>query len=89
MKNYLTNCVNSTAELIDEMVEHAQEIEYAELLNHVSQEELNQVFPCYVGIEDILTLESDYATSYYKGKYEGKECVYVEHSLIEYIFTNN
>lgn len=86
---YLTNCTESTAELIDEMTEQGIEISYEELLQNVSQQELNEVFPAYVGIEDILTLESDYAVSYYKSIYFGEPCVYVEHSLIEYIFTNH
>ena len=85
---YLTNCTASTAELINNMVDNSQEIEYSELLKEVSQEHLNQVFPIYVGIEDLLTLESDYTVSFYKSKYDGKECVYVEHSRIEYIFTD-
>jgi hypothetical protein len=88
MKTYLTNCVNSTAELIDEMVEQSEEITYAELLSNVTQEELDGVFPFYKDCPPTLTLESDYTTAFYKSIYEGKKCVYVEHSRIEYIFTN-
>jgi len=86
MKNYLTNCICSTAELIDEMVEQATEIEYSELLKHVTQEKLDEEFPIYLGCPN-LSLESDYTVSYYKSFYDGVECVYVEHSRIEYIFT--
>ncbi|MFK5981497.1 MAG: hypothetical protein QM499_01185 [Flavobacteriaceae bacterium] len=85
---YLTNCIASTVELLEPMIEQAQEIEYDELLSHVSQEELNNVFPFYIGIEDVLTLENDYAVSYYKSFFDGQKCVYVEHSAIEYIFIN-
>ena len=83
---YIINCTESTADLIDEMTEKAKVIAYQELLNLVTQEELDIVFPVYVGIEDILTLESDYQTSYYESQYNGNPCVYVEHSRIEYIF---
>ena len=36
MKQYLINCVGSTAELISAMVEQAEEITYEELLQHVT-----------------------------------------------------
>ena len=85
---YLTNCIDSNVELLEPMIDNAQEIEYSELLENVSQEVLDGVFPMYVGIEDLLTLESDYAVSFYKSEYNGKDCVYVQHSSIEYIFTN-
>lgn len=83
---YLTNCVGSTAELIDAMTDQAKEITYRTLLKYVSQAELNSVFPSYEGLEDILTLKSDYAVSYFKSFYNGLKCVYVQHSMIEYIF---
>lgn len=83
---YLTDCTHSTFELITTMTEQAEEISYSELLENVTQKELDSVFSMYVGIEDILTLESDYAVSYYKGYYNGVPCVYVCHSMIEYIF---
>ena len=86
MKTYLTNCTESTAQLIDAMTEDAKEITYKELLKHVEQEQLDLIFPAYVGIEDILSLESDYAVTYYEGVYDKKPCVYVDHSMIEYIF---
>ena len=85
MKTYLINCISSTAELIDAMVENATEIKYSELLQHVTQETLNKTFPMY--FRTPVTLESDWSVSYYKGMYEGQECVYVDHSRIEYIFT--
>ena len=70
------------------MVDNATEISYSELLENVSQEELDKVFPVYVGIEDLLTLESDHGVSFYKSEYNGDPCVYVQHSAIEYIFSN-
>ena len=85
--NYLTNCTVSEGHLIDDMIENEKEIGYNELLQNVTKEELNKVFPIYVGIEDILTLESDYATSYYSSFYNDEKCVFVVHSSIEYIFT--
>ena len=84
MKQYLINCVGSTAELISAMVEQAEEITYEELLQHVTQEELDSVFTMY---EDCpLTLEKDWHVSYFKSIYDGEPCVYVCHSAIEYVF---
>ncbi len=85
MKSYLTNCVNSTEAKISKMVDKATEIDFKTLLQHVTQEELDEVFPFYKDVPN-LSLESDYATSYYMSKYDGVPCVYVEHSRIEYIF---
>jgi hypothetical protein len=85
MKQYETNCVNSTAELIEDMVDNATEITFAELVDEVGQEQLDEVFPMYKDIP--LTLETDWSTSYYRSVYDGRPCVYVEHSRIEYIFT--
>ena len=85
MKEYFTNCAYSPAELIGEMIEKSKEIDYDELLDHITQETIDDVFPIYLECEN-LTLESDCATSYYKSEYDGKECVYIAHSAIEYIF---
>lgn len=86
MKRYLTNCVEAIGSDIEEMVDNATEINYATLLEHVTQEELDEVFPMYEQTPN-LSLESDYSVSFYMGKYLGKECVYVQHSRVEYIFT--
>ena len=86
MKTYITNCINSTAKQINKMVERCVEIQYSDLLKHVTQDELDMVFPIYRECEN-LTLENDYTTSFYKSKYDGIECVYVEHSMVEYIFS--
>lgn len=86
MKKYLTNCVNSTAELIGKMVDKAKEISYDQFIQHVDHDHLMEIFPFYDGIP--LRIQDDYSVSFYQSKYEGKECVYVEHSRIEYIFVD-
>jgi len=86
---YNTNCtIRENGPFIDEMVETGIEINYKELLENVSQEELDRIFPMYIDMEGTLSLESDYAITYYKGKFKNKKCVWAEHSSIEYIFTN-
>ncbi len=86
MKTYLTNCVASSAELIENMVNQATEISYEQLLQEVDVHHLYDIFPWYEAIP--LTLETDYSVSFYSSQYDGQECVYVEHSRIEYIFIN-
>ena len=88
MKNYHTNCVNSTAELIDEMCDSARAITANTFIKHIGIVNWNQIS------EDLgyrkewgdLRLSNDYAVSFFKSKYKGMECVYVEHSSIEHIF---
>ena len=87
MKTYLTNCVETSEEKINKMVNKAVKIDYATLLLHVTQKELDRVFPIYKTIST-LSLANDWSVSFYKSKFEGKACVYVEHSRIEYIFVN-
>lgn len=85
MKTYTTNCTESTAEHIDQMVDKSKVITYSELLNNVTQSELDNIFPFYAGIP--LSLKSDYAVAFYQSEYKNVPCIYVEHSRIEYIFT--
>ena len=83
---YLTNCVNSTAEHINNMVEVAREITYGTFIKHVDWKELANMFSCETHYKHGLLLKNDWAVSYFKSKYRGKPCYYVCHSCIEYIF---
>ena len=88
-KRYHINCVNSTAEKIDDMIDQARDITYKTFISHIEKGELSDLFPFYVwgpGRAKGLRLKNDCAVSYYKSKYEGQECVYINHSAIEYIF---
>ena len=84
MKTYYTCCTSSSAEKIEKMVDQAKQISYKKLLKHVDQAELDETFSWYHDIP--LSLENDYGVSFWKSKYDNEECVYVEHSRIEYIF---
>lgn len=85
---YLTCCVNSTGEVIQDMVDRPREITYRTLLKYVSIEHLLETFPCYVKYKSMgLTINTDYGVSFCKSTYKGRKCVYVTHSGIEYIFT--
>lgn len=85
---YCTNCVNSTAEKIDAMMETAKQICYNTFIRAVSATEVAKIFPSYQwGRGNNLRLKNDWAVSFYKGEYENKTVYIIMHSCIEYIFT--
>ena len=87
MKTFLTNCVSGCGDSINEMKEDAEDIEYEEFTTEVGEAELadfvKEHFSEYDNMEE---WKKDWHISYYKGSYQGKECVYFTHSMIEYIF---
>ena len=84
---YTTSCVNSTYELITEMVEQAKEVSIATIKKHCQG---FREWTANMGYESDkrrgLTIERDYHVSYYKSAYNGMPCYYVRHSGIEYIW---
>ena len=88
---YKTNCVNSTARLIHDMVDNSREIAWKTFLKYVDVETVKDVFPYYSYRNEKtgcgFHIKDDYTVSFHKSKYRGKPCVYIYHSAIEYIFT--
>ena len=88
---FRTNCIHSTGESISEMVEAATQISYRTFRRYVSIEEVNEMLgylnPGQRHYKGRLTLQKDYAVSYYKSRYEGAPCYYVRWSAIEFIWT--
>ena len=87
--HYYINCVSSDGESIGDMVDNAREIGYNTFVKGIDIEELKELFPFYNWgnrKENGLKLKDDYAVSYYKSIYEGRPCLYVAHSAIEYVF---
>jgi hypothetical protein len=83
-KQYLTCCVYSTAEKINNMVDNARQISFKTFMKHAELAD-TEFFHIYAwGQQRGLHLKDDWAVSYYKGKYEGQPCVYMCHSAIEY-----
>jgi len=80
---YHTDCVNSDAVSIDDMIDSSVEITLRTFLKHISREDLYDVLPIY---NKTFPIEKDYHVSYHRGKYQGKKCYYVVHSAIEYVF---
>lgn len=83
---YLTNCINAEGEDIQAMCDASTEITYRTFIKHVPIEEIKRLFPFYDWSGQGLHIKNDFMVSYYKSKYKGIPCYYLEHSRIEYIF---
>ena len=80
---YVTCCVDSTAEKIDDMVYNAREITCQTFLRNA---DIDVEAFGYVKSGRGLRLKSDWAVSFFKSKFCGKPCYYMAHSCIEYIY---
>lgn len=85
---YVTSCVDAKGCDIEDMVDNAEEVDYEEFMDAVGQEQVEELFSFYDWSDnpESLTLKDDYAVSYYKGKYKGEDCYFIQHSAIEYVF---
>ena len=78
---YETCCVNANGYDISEMVELSREITWKTLIKHVSIDEIESVLP-----NENPKLNKDWSVRFYKSKYKGVPCYYIDHSAIEYVF---
>lgn len=93
MWTFTTTCVNSTAELIDALIESEREIAYC-------------TFRCLLGGEELdrwaremlydtgherggLRLCNDWHVTYYRGVYDGRPALFLRHSGIEHIWSSD
>ncbi len=88
MKEYQfhTSCVHSTAELIDDMCEHAVEITYETMLRHCDLPSWAKQMLYEKRKDQGLTLKGDWHVTYHKSRYGGVSCYYLVHSAIEHIW---
>jgi hypothetical protein len=90
---FATSCVGvpqSRVPALHDMIDRAREITYRTFTKHVDPDELKELFPFYTwgpGRQEGLRLSDDWAVSFHRSKFEGRKCVYIRHSAIEYIFT--
>ncbi len=77
---YVGNCVGSTAEAIDAMVDSARQVTYRTFCRYVLAVEVNDMFPGPPHIKH------DWAVSFHKSVYRGRPCYFVCHSAIEFIW---
>lgn len=81
---YITCCIHSTAELINAMTDRAKKITYRTFKKYADG--LDEVAET-MGYGPWLKLKNDWAVSFYRSEYDGRPCVYMSHSAIEYIWT--
>lgn len=88
--HYLTSCVDSTGPKIRAMVDDANDISYQTARRAIGAAELDKWARSmsYDTGSDRggLRLKNDWHVSYHRSTYEGRACVYIRHSAIEYIF---
>ena len=87
---YETSCVNSTAEAISKMIERAQIISYDTFARKVDIRDLMRLFPFCTwgpGKKNGLRLKDDWSISCYRSVFLGRPCYYIDHSSVEYVFT--
>ncbi len=87
---YETSCVSSTAELINDMTEQARPVTLATLRCHCQdlpewERDMGYATSNQIGLH----LKDDWAVHFYKARYDGAPCYYIEHSLIEHIWTKS
>jgi len=96
---YLTCCVHSTAELINDMVDIERTITWKTFSKYVDVKEVQQLFPYYTykkekhnpdtkELTSGFHIKDDWAVGFHKSKYNGYPCYYISHSAIEYIFVD-
>jgi hypothetical protein len=82
---------------LQEMIGQAQEIAWKTFRTHVPIEEVHEIFPDYRYHGEYLApdgrpaigfhIKDDWAVHFYKSRFLGKTCYYIDHSSIEYIWT--
>lgn len=83
---YVTNCVNSTASAIDNMVSQERDVKWATIRKHCNLDDLKKLFAMYDWNGKGLHLKDDWAVSFHKSKFKGMSCYFIQHSAIEYVF---
>ena len=90
MKNFTfrTSCVESAANPINAMVDDAINITLETFRRHIKDvDEFFRGFSYAIGNERGLHIKDDWCVSFHRSKYRGVRCYYMQHSCIEYVFT--
>ena len=84
---YTCSCVESTSELITAMTERAREVTLRTMRKHCAGlREWEREMGYVTGSKKGLHLKNDWTVSYYKSRYNGRPCYYIDHSRIERIW---
>lgn len=86
--HFRLNCVRARGRDVQElsrMIDRAREITWETLIRHVPVDEIHELFPHYHGSG--LHIKDDWAVGFYKSKWYGRTCYYIDWSAIEFVFT--
>ncbi len=90
MYRYHINCISAKGADIEKMVDSSLAINYLTFIKHVNLESILEIFPDYEkDSRNGLTIKNDYYVFFYRSKYRGNRCYYINHSSIEYIFIDD
>ena len=84
---FLTSCVHGDVDALEAMIDRARQITWPTFRHRVPLGEIEELFPTYSYRGVGLHIKDDWAVSFWKSKYKGQLCYYLEHSCIEYIWT--
>jgi len=82
--HFHTSCVHSTAELIDEMCDQAEDVEWGEILENCA--EVEDWVASLGPYDEWFHITDDDHVSFHKSRYDGQDCYYVQWSGIEFIW---
>ena len=83
---YVTNCVQErSVSALNDMIDSARSVTWATIKKHCAG---LQEFCADLGYTpgEELQIDTDWHVRFYKSKFKGRPCYYVDHSSIEYIF---
>ena len=83
---YETNCVNSTAKLINDMLDVGKEINHRTFFKYVDWKYVSSMLGYALHPKQGLMLSQDCLVTYGKSVYNGRKCYYIQWSAIEYIW---
>ena len=84
---FVTTCVDSTAEAINDMLDLAKETTYRGFARSLGPERMRELEQG-LGYGKRLALRDDYHVSYGRSWFQGQRCVYLCHSAIEHVFVS-
>ena len=82
MFTYEICCVSANGDDIQEMVDRAREITWHTFTRYVPASTIVEMFGNCPHPKD------DWSVSFYRSKYQGRKCYFIDHSCIEYVFTD-
>ena len=82
---FLTRCIETQADKLERMYDTQREVKYRTVLKHIGRRHLDEIFPLYAQ-PPLRSLGRDHAVNYYKGVFEGRPCINIEHSRVDHIF---